>query len=219
MQRFNMIQGYKRIEEGSSVTFAHPEELVGQARLIKMRLNVPYPVNLWITRMDTIDGITGEFIDEEQTFLAHLNAGFEEIQFFYEGSFSLTALGGDIWLDTFDNASVNVEPTDYSNYARVWEREERDPRLLEIEQAARHNQRIREEQFARDKAQYDEMKAEIQRMKDELTLVSGPSNRKDGAASPSAQQTSQASGNSGEVQTGTGPTEGGISNAEQKTGK
>lgn len=156
MQKFNMIQAFARLEAGSDATFQHPQGQADQARLIKMRVNAPQDVNLYITPV-TIDEETGEVLEHnegEALFLAHVAAGYEQLEFYYHGSFCLAALGGDIWLDTYDNTAFSVEASDYSSYARLWEREERDPRILEIERAARHNQNELLRQMAEDRAAY-----------------------------------------------------------------
>lgn len=156
MQKLNMIQAFAELPEGTDATFAHPEGQADQARQVKMRINAPQDVNLYITPIE-IDFETGEVLahDEGGTrFLAHVAAGFEQVEFYYQGSFCLSAIGGAIWLDTNDNTSFSVEASDFSSYARLWEREERDPRILEIERAARHNQEILLRQMAEDRAAY-----------------------------------------------------------------
>jgi len=166
MQKLNEIQRYKPIADGQSVTFMHPEGQALESRLIKMRLNVPAPVNLYITRLDTVEVATGEIVEDELRFLAHVSAGHDQIEFHYRGSFALKAVGGEIWLDTFDSTEWEVPATDFSSYARVWEREERDPRILEIEQAARHNQRLLADQMAADRAERDALMAEMRKLRE-----------------------------------------------------
>lgn len=163
MQKLNMIQAFAELPEGTDATFAHPAGQADQARLIKMRINAPQDVNLYITPV-VIDDETGEVLDHEEEssrFLAHVVAGFEQLEFFYRGSFCLSALGGPIWLDTYDNTAFSVEASDFTSYARLWEREERDPRILEIERAARHNQEILLRQMAEDRAVYAAQMAEL----------------------------------------------------------
>lgn len=155
MQKLNMIEAFVELPEGTQATFFHPEGQAEQARLIKMKVNAPAAANLYITPLDKADPVTGELIDGESLFLAHVEPGFDQIEFFYRGSFALATLGGSIWLDTYDNTSFSVEASDFTSYARLWEREERDPRILEIEQIARHNQRLLLEQMAADRAEYE----------------------------------------------------------------
>lgn len=156
MQKLNMIQAFAELPEGTDATFAHPEGQADQARLIKMRINAPQDVNLYVTPV-TIDYETGEVTQHDEDaarFLAHVSAGFEQIEFTYQGSFCLSAIGGPIWLDTYDNTAFSVEASDLESYARLWEREERDPRILEIERMARHNQNMLRQQMADDMARY-----------------------------------------------------------------
>lgn len=163
MQKLNMIQAFQVLDEATDATFAHPQGQADQARLIKMRINAPQAVNLYVTPVD-IDDETGEVSahDEDATrFLAHVEPGFEQLEFYYRGSFSLSAVGGSIWLDTYDNTAFSVEASDFVTYARLWEREERDPRILEIERAARHNQEILLRQMAEDRAAYAAQMADL----------------------------------------------------------
>jgi hypothetical protein len=163
LQKLNMIQAFKVLDEATDATFAHPQGQADQARLIKMRINAPQAVNLYVTPVD-IDDETGEVSshDEDATrFLAHIEPGFEQIEFYYRGSFCLSAVGGSIWLDTYDNTAFSVEASDFATYARLWEREERDPRILEIERAARHNQEMLLRQMAEDRACYAAQMAEL----------------------------------------------------------
>lgn len=152
MQKLNQIQKFAVLQEGTDATFVQPEGQTDQSRLIKMRLNAPQPVNLFITPID-IDGETGEVVNhypDDQIFLAHVEAGFETIEFHYHGSFCLNAIGGDIWLDTYDNTSFSVEASDPTSFARLFEREERHPAILEMERMARHNQEAMRRQNQRD---------------------------------------------------------------------
>lgn len=156
MQKLNMIQAFAELREGTDATFAHPQGQAEQARLIKMRINAPQDVNLYITPI-VIDEETGEVLSHDADnaqFLAHVAAGFEQVEFYYRGSFCLAVLGGSVWLDTSDNTAFSVEASDFTSYARLWEREERDPRILEIERLARHNQGLLRQQMAEDMARY-----------------------------------------------------------------
>lgn len=160
MQKLNMIEAYKELPEGENAVFYHPEGQHEQARLIKMRINAPQPCNLWITPVDRIDPETG-VVEEESIFLGHVDAGLEHIEFFYRGSFALSVLGGSIWLDTYDNTAFSVESSDETSYARLWEREERDPRILEIEQMARRNMMVLQEQMAEDRRLFAQKMEEL----------------------------------------------------------
>lgn len=142
MQKLDQIQKFVLLSEGEDACFTHPEGQHAQARLIKMRINAPGAVNLYITPVE-IDYETGQVKshDEDgQIFLAHVAPGFEQIQFHYEGSFCLNSKGGDIWLDTYDNTLFNIEASDPTSFARLFEREERHPAILEMERMARYNQ-------------------------------------------------------------------------------
>lgn len=148
MQKLDQIQKFLVLNEGEDATFAHPQGQEQQARLIKMRLNAPSAVNLWITPV-TLDPDTGDVRThhaEQQIFLAHVAPGFEQIQFYYDGSFCLNAIGGNVWLDTYDNTGFSVEASDPTSFAQLYEREERHPAILEMERIARHNAELLREQ-------------------------------------------------------------------------
>lgn len=181
MQKLNMIEAFVELPEGTQATFYHPDGQAEQARLIKMKVNAPAAANLYITPFD-VNPETGELIDGESLFLAHVEPGFEQIEFFYRGAFALATLGGSIWLDTYDNTSFSVEASDFTSYARLWEREERDPRILEIEQAARHNQRVLLDQMAADRAEYQARMRELDERLNNVPAASVASSG--GTASP-----------------------------------
>lgn len=151
MQRIGQLQTYVEIAEGTAPVFRHPAGS-DQSRLIKMRLLAESAVNLYVERIDP-DPETGEL--EPLRFLAHIAPGFEELEFRFLGSFALQLVGGNVWLDTYDNTSFNVESVSPESFARLHEREERDPRQLEMEQIARYNQRLFDQQRAADRAEYE----------------------------------------------------------------
>lgn len=202
MQKLNMIQAFAELPEGTDATFAHPQGQADQARLIKMRINAPQDVNLYVTPVE-IDFETGEVIvhDEDKArFLAHVAAGFEQIEFFYNGSFCLSAIGGAIWLDTYDNTAFSVEASDFDSYARLWEREERDPRILEIEQAARHNRDALMAQMAKDRADFAaQMEALAQQVKSNVAPAQTPA----GGGTASVEQTVPSGAPAGDPATAT----------------
>lgn len=174
MQKLNMIQAFAELPEGTEALFAHPQGQAEQARLIKMKVNAPQATNLYITDQGDPDE-DGVIHDGEVRFLAHVAPGFEQIEFYYKGSFTLSVVGGGIWLDTYDNTAFSVEASDFTSYARLWEREERDPRILEIERAARHNQEILLRQMAEDRAAYAaQMRAIEERVGSNVTTPQTP---------------------------------------------
>ncbi|MGO7184014.1 hypothetical protein ACCT14_25370 [Rhizobium brockwellii] len=155
MQRLNMLQGYQRLAEASGAVFQQPVDNSDQSRLVKFRIITEQDVVLKVSDC-VFDPDTGEVGELTNTrLLTVVKAGFDEVEFNYLGTFSLDFLGApEIWLDTFDNAYVPTEGADFTNYARLWEREERDPRILEIERAARHNQTLLRQQMQDDFAAY-----------------------------------------------------------------
>lgn len=137
MIKIGQFQAYEQISETDGAVFIHPDGQQDQARLIKMRVITENGVSLLLEPLSA-DFESGEI--EDARFLARLESGMDTIEFFYRGDFRLTPQGGNIWLDTYDNTGFNVESLSPESFARLWEREERDPRILEIERAARHNQ-------------------------------------------------------------------------------
>lgn len=168
MMKLNMIEAYRELAEGENAVFFHPEGQEDQARLIKMRINSAWPVNLWITPVDRIDPETG-VVDEEPMFLGHVDPGLEQIEFFYKGTFALSAQGGAIWLDTYDNTAFSVEASDTSSYAIPNERPEIDPVTAQINQMIRERQREFEAQRLRDRYEYE---ARIRQLEERVTNVS-----------------------------------------------
>lgn len=175
MQKIGMLQAFVELDETGDATFVHPEGNADQSRLIKMRILAEKPVNLFIVPVeyDYIEGTVTEHHDSDDfiRFLTHVEAGMEQIEFYWQGSFCLRfkptgAMEGEavrIWLDTYDNTAFNVEASDPTSFARLWEREERDPRILEIERAARHNQMRLQAQMEADRAEFANMLSEMKK--------------------------------------------------------
>lgn len=185
MQKIGQLQTYVEIRDGTAPVFLHSAGSE-QSRLIKMRLLAESAVNLFVERIDP-DPVTGEL--EPIRFLAHIAPGFEELEFRFLGSFALQPVGGNVWLDTYDNTAFNVESVSPESFARLHEREERDPRQLEMEQIARYNQRLFDQQRAADRAEYE---ARLIAMEERLARnVNSPSSATGApTASPGAQSTS-----------------------------
>lgn len=154
MQKLGMIQAYSPLDEGEDAYFVHPQGNLDNARLVKFRFISESDVALYLVPIEydyRRQKVTAVLDDPNETiFLTAIKPGFEEVEFHYRGSFVLRVKGGGVWLDTYDNTALNVESADPQSYARLWEREERDPRILEIERAARHNQMILAEQMRAD---------------------------------------------------------------------
>lgn len=165
MQKIGMLQAFVELKETEDATFVHPQGNEDQARLIKMRILAELPVNLYIVPVEydhdekqvTAHHDEPEFLH----FLAHVEPGLEQLEFYWKGSFCLRLKGGSIWLDTYDNTAFNVESVEPVSFARLWEREERDPRILEIERQARHNQMLLQEQMAADRAAFAAQMGEL----------------------------------------------------------
>lgn len=181
--------------ETDDATFFHPDEMAENSRLVKMRVNAPQAVTLWVTPIewewneDYSEKIVTVEHDDQRMFLGALPAGFDVVEFFYLGSFKLNVLGGNVWLDTVDGAQFVIEGDDMESFARVFERAERDPRILEMERAARHNSRRLEEQAAADKLEHQRRVAELTALRDSIASAQAG-----GSASDQSQSTSSSSG-------------------------
>lgn len=158
MQRIGSIGSFNLVEEGKSYRFPVAEGREG-SRQVKFRTLAYQTVQMWIE--PEADPESGEVA--EPLFLTVPAVGLDEIEFYITGEFTLTVVGGSIRLDTFDNAYQDVgEGNPDESFARIYERQDTDPRILEIQQMARYNERRLEEQAALDRAKYNEALAKFQ---------------------------------------------------------
>lgn len=200
MQKIGQLQTYVEVKETDDATFLHPIGQEDQSRLIKMRFLSEQPTKLFV---EAVNPQTGEF--GELRYLTQIEPGLDQIEFYYRGSFVLRLVGGNVWLDTFDNTAFEIESADPDSFARLWEREERDPRILEIERAARHNSMRLEEQMRAERAAFrEEMAAIRQEVQKNVTPPSSSSSSS--AGSQSAQSSAPAStGDNKSAATAAGP--------------
>lgn len=155
MQKINSIQAYKLVKEGQSVGFTTEEYKLGDSRVIKLSVNCAKDVTLYATNLEQVfDEETGELADDVRL-LAHVKAGFDQVEFAYIGNFTLHPVGGDVWLHTYDAGNFEVEKTDLESYARIFEREEEDPIIAEFKRLARQNQRELERQRQLDREEFE----------------------------------------------------------------
>ncbi|UIB81384.1 hypothetical protein [Flyfo microvirus Tbat2_91] len=213
MQKIGMLQAFVQLAETEDATFVHPQGNEDQARLIKMRILAEKPVNLYLIPVEydyENRKVTAHHDDADLIqFLTHVEPGMEQIEFYWKGSFCLRLMGGNIWLDTYDNTAFNVESVDDVSFARLWEREERDPRILEMERLARHNSRILEEQRANDLALYEQRMAALE-ARYQQNVSTSQSSGSGVSASVSGNEGGQVpSGNAGDVSGGDSPIESG----------
>lgn len=210
MQKLNAIQAYKRLEDGQSVSFTCEEYLADQPRVIKMAVNCDSPVSLYVTDVDpAVDPETGE-LTYDTRLLAFIKPGPDNLEFAYQGEFTLTASGGDVWIDTYDAGQFVVEKADYESYARVFERDEEDPVLAAIKYQALQNKRLLEAQMAQDRAERMAMMAEMQALRNAANVAAPASTPAPapsvapaggaavGAQNPPAATDAAAGGNGGE---------------------
>lgn len=164
MQKLNSIHAYKRVEEGQAVVFTTEDYLREQGRVIKMRINTANYVRLYITNMEPHVSEDGELV-EDSRLLAALKPGLEELYFAYQGNFRVEAVGGEIWLDTYDASNFEVQPTDLDSYARVLQREEIDPRVAAVQYEIRKAQRAFAAQMEADRREYEQRIAALEAAK------------------------------------------------------
>lgn len=167
MQKLNNIQAYTALTGTEAAVFAQAEGLT-QPRLVKMRIISERDVVLKVTDCHvTPEHVNedGEVVDAaydvtgEPRLLAFVRAGFEEIEFYFNGSFVMS-VDGEIMLDTFDNAFIMTQASDFENYAIARERPEVDPTVLEMQRIARHNQAEFDRQREADRAEFRALLAE-----------------------------------------------------------
>lgn len=150
MQKIGSLLAYSVMVAGQNYRFPVAEGRVG-SRQVKFKTLTYEPVQIWVNPAD--DPETGEV--SEAVFLTVPAIGLDEIEFHITGEFDVNIVGGDLRLDTFDNAFQDVgEDTPDESFARLYERQDTDPRILEVQQMARHHMRRLEEQAAEDRARY-----------------------------------------------------------------
>lgn len=149
MQRLGMLDGYMPLSEKEIAHFRHPESSAENARLVKFRVIAENDTALYYAVGDKPkqDGFQ---------LLTVVKAGFEEIEFYILGDFHLAAKGGDLMLSTFDNTVVYLGPEETESFARLWERPEVNPEILEMQRIARHNAELLRAQMAADFAAHEE---------------------------------------------------------------
>lgn len=149
MQRLGMLDGYKPLSEKEIASFRHPESSAENARLVKIRVIAENDTALYYAIGDKPK--PGDF-----QLLTVVRAGFDEIEFYILGDFHLAAKGGDLMLSTFDNTVVYLGPKETESFARLWERPEVNPEILEMQRIARHNAELLRAQMAADFAAHEE---------------------------------------------------------------
>lgn len=175
MQRLGQIEIYQSLSEKEIATFSHPPSSEN-ARLVKFRIIAENETALYYA--------TGEKPEPEAfQLLTVVPAGFEEVEFYILGTFHLAAKGGEIQLSTFDNSAVYLGPAETESFARLWEREERDPRILEMERIARHNAENLRRKMLEDQAIHEARIREIMSAHETVNRAAGAS-RAAGTASP-----------------------------------
>lgn len=154
MQRLGQIESYQSLSEKEIATFKHPESMGENARLVKFRIISESETALYYALGEQPNADSFQL-------LTVVPAGFDEVEFYILGTFHLAAKGGEIMLSTFDNSVVYLGAGETESFARLWEREERDPRILEMERIARHNAENLRLQMAADFAAHEARMREI----------------------------------------------------------
>lgn len=176
MQRLGQIENYQSLSEKEIATFKHPESMGENARLVKFRIISESETALYYALGEKPNGDAFQL-------LTVVPAGFEEIEFYILGTFHLAARGGEIMLSTFDNSVVYLGPGETESFARLWEREERDPRILEMERIARHNAENLRQQMLADQAAHEARIREIMSANETVSRAKGATSAA-GTASP-----------------------------------
>lgn len=154
MQRLGQIIDYAPLSEKEIATFLHPVSSSENARLVKLRVIAENETALYYALGEKPKADAFQL-------LTVVPAGLEDVEFYVLGTFHLAARGGEVMLSTSDNLVFNLGPDEAESYARIWEREERDPVLLQMDQLARQNERRLREQLLADFAAHEARMREI----------------------------------------------------------
>lgn len=125
MQRILSVYDWQRLPSEEQIVIN--SDVPGQ-RLVRLRVNAPAPVALYVQLPDIVDPV----------FLAQVN-GLDMIEFNVEGSYKLFAFGGELWFDTLDGTRADVEAVDPTSYTSIVERKARNPELEIMERKMAEN--------------------------------------------------------------------------------
>lgn len=125
MQRILNLYDWRHLPVDNAASIVTDIE---HARAVKIKVNAPAPMALFIAQDDI----------EDELFLAHV-VGLDEIEVHLQGSFKLIARGGDVWYDTLDGQNPAVEPFDPTSFTSIVERRERNPELEMMEYVMMQN--------------------------------------------------------------------------------
>ena len=125
MQRVLSVYDWQKLPEKEQITVR--SDVLGQ-RLVRLRVNAPRRVALYLRLPDLVDPV----------FLASVD-GLDEVQFNVEGDYKLYAQGGEFWFDTLDGVRADVEAVAPDSFTTIAERQARNPELELIERKMQEN--------------------------------------------------------------------------------
>ncbi len=125
MQRVLSIYDWQKLPKNERAIFQ--SDVIGQ-RLVRLRVNAPQRVALYLTLPDLVDPV----------FVATVQ-GLDEIQFYVDGDYKLSAIGGELWFDTLDGTRPDVEPVEPDSFTSIVERRQRNPELELLERKMHEN--------------------------------------------------------------------------------
>ncbi len=125
MQRVLSIYDWQKLPKNERAVFQ--SDVIGQ-RLVRLRVNAPNRVAVYLNLPDLVDPV----------FVATVH-GLDEIQFYVEGDYKLSAIGGELWFDTLDGTRPDVEPVEPDSFTSIVERRQRNPELELLERKMHEN--------------------------------------------------------------------------------
>lgn len=193
MQRILSVYDWQLLKAEHAIKIASELE---EQRLVRMRVNAPSPMQLWLRVPDAEDSI----------FLARVE-GLDEIQFNIAGEYELLAMGGEVWFDTLDGARAEVEAVEPDSFTSIVERKVRNQEMELMERKMQENiERRMAIVMGSINAKLAKKDAEIEAARNAAAAASTPAPQQSGGQVPPAQPVEPAAGGTGDqpVSTGTG---------------
>ena len=125
MQRINSIYDWQLLDDGMQLNVASD---VADQRLVKIRVNAPSPVALYLKVADAEDPI----------FLARVE-GLDDIWFNVQGDYKLLCMGSFCMVDTLDGTKAHVDAVSPDSFTVISERQAIDPAVQYITMKMQEN--------------------------------------------------------------------------------
>lgn len=184
MQRILSVYDWRLLAAEHEVKMTSDVE---EQRLVRMRVNAPSPMQLWLRVPDAEDPI----------FLARVE-GLDVIEFNIQGEFVLMAMGGEVWFNTLDGARADVEAVEPESFTTIVERKSQNQEMLLIERKMQENiERRMSALMGAMSATLAAKDAEIEAARIAAAAASTPAPQQDAGQVPSGEPAGQTSGGTG----------------------